>query len=138
MPVLSPIEVDLPTRTQPRRQRGGWRLDPEPRIALDQGSDDDLLLVQNTTSVSWMLYHNYRQLGIIDPHELLAFHLCKRGKLSIRPNTTEQAVEYIMLDLTYETNLVYIYRRPMAEGVEVYDMRDVASMRREHLSEEVT
>ncbi|WP_126552716.1 hypothetical protein [Dictyobacter kobayashii] len=115
-----------PTRTEPRRQRGGWSLKPRPRIGLDLGSDDDLLLLRNTTAVPWSIYHDYHHIGIIDPDELLAMHLCKHGTLSARPSGTQDSVEYLVLPLTYIVNEVYIYRRHFAADLEVYDMRALA------------
>lgn len=115
--------VDLPTETQPKRQHGGWTPRPHPRIALGLGSDDELFLLQNETNVSWVVYHDFHQLGIIDPGELLAFHLWKHGTLSIRPCATRDSVEYILLKLNYDVDLVSIYKHAIAPGVEVYDMR---------------
>src|SRR5262245_48140220 len=101
MVVIYPPEVErhLPVETEPKRQRGGWTPHPQPRIALDLGSDDDLLLLQNASDISWVVYHNYHQLGIIDPGELLVFHLWKHGALSIRPCATHESVTYIVLNL---------------------------------------
>lgn len=75
-----------------------------------------------------MVYHNYHQPGIIDPGELLAFHLWKHGVLSIRPCASRGSVEYIVLNLSYDVDLVYIFRRWIGADVEVYDMRVATSV----------
>ena len=119
-------EIDAPTtETQTLRERGGWSLRPQPRIGLDLGSDEDLLMIENMTNMRWMIYHNYHCLGIIDIDELLVFHIHKHGTLSTRPYnpTTGDAVEYLSLPLTYDTAYVHIYRRHISKGVEIYDLR---------------
>src|SRR5262249_60256695 len=113
-----------PTETQTRRKRGGWSLRPQPRIGLDLGSDEDLLMVENMTAVRWIIYHNYHRLGMIDVGELLVFHVHKHGSLSVRPyEDTSDAVGYLVLPLTYNVTYVHIYRRQMGKDVAVYDMR---------------
>ena len=117
-------ELDAPpTETSPLHRTGGWSLRPQPRIGLNLGSDDEMLLVENRTEVSWIVYHNYHQLGIIDPAELLVFHLCKHGSLNVRPCDKKDIVEYLVLSLNYYVNQVYIYKRQIDKDVEVYDMR---------------
>jgi len=117
-------EIDAPpTETLPRRRAGGWSIQPQPRIGLNLGSDDELLLIENKTTIAWFVYHNYHQLGIIDPDELLLFHLCKHGSLSVRPRLEGDAVEYLVLPLNYNVNYVHIVRRHIGKELEVYDMR---------------
>ncbi len=117
-------EIDAPpTETLPQRRAGGWSIQPQPRIGLNLGSDDELLLIENKTTIAWFVYHNYHQLGIIDPDELLLFHLCKHGSLSARPRLEGDAVEYLVLPLNYDVNYVHIVRRQMGKELEVYDMR---------------
>jgi hypothetical protein len=109
--------------TLPQRRAGGWSIQPRPRIGLDLGSDDELLLLENKTTIPWIVYHSFHQLGRINPGELLAFHFCKHGSLSVRPFETDDTVEYLVLALNYSVNQVYIYRRQMGKDVEIYDMR---------------
>lgn len=120
-------EFDVPpTETQTQRQRGGWSLQPQPRIGLDLGSDDDLLLVANRTTMRWIIYHNYHRLGIIDVEELLAFHIHKHGSLSARPYEDKgDVVEYLMLPLNYDITYVHIYLRQIGQDVDVFDMQVV-------------
>ncbi len=112
-----------PTETLPQHHPGGWSLQPQPRIGLDLGSDDEMLLVENETAIPWLIYKDCHQLGIIDPGELLVFHICKHGSLNVRPISTKDSVEYLVLSLNYFVNQVYIYRRRMSKEVEVYEMR---------------
>ncbi len=118
-------ELDPPTtETETERKRGGWRLRPQPRVGLDLGSDEDLLMIENMTSVRWIIYHNYHRLSIIDVDELLVFHVHKHGSLSVRPYLdSDDAVEYLTLPLNYNVNYVHIYRRSIGAGMDVYDMR---------------
>lgn len=118
-------ELDAPsTETQTQRQQGGWRLRPQPRIGLDLGSDDELLMVENMTEVRWIIYHNYHRLSIIEVGELLVFHIHKHGSLSARPyEDYGDPVDYIILPLTYDVTYVHIYRRSMGREMDVYDMR---------------
>jgi hypothetical protein len=127
MAITFPPEVEetssLPIETKPQRRPGGWSLRPHPRVALNLGSDDELLMLENRTDIPWVVYHNYHQLGIIDPDELLVFHLYKHGSLQVRPCAKDDTVEYLVLALNYYVNQVYIYRGYMTKELEVYDMR---------------
>jgi hypothetical protein len=132
MAVICPPKTKTPpTKTQPKRQTGGWTPRPQPRVALNLGSDDELLLLENRTEIAWTVYHNFHQLGIIDPGELLAFHLCKHGNLNARPCAKHDAVEYLVLPLSYDVNIVYIYKRTMSKDLEIYDMRAFLAPSRE-------
>lgn len=119
------IDVDSPvTETQTQRKRGGWRLHPQPRIGLDLGSDDELLMIENMTGVRWIIYHKYHRLSIIEPNELLVFHVPKHGTLSALPyEDSDDPVEYLTLPLIYDVTYVQIYLHSLSKGVDVYDMR---------------
>lgn len=119
-------ELDAPpTETLPLHAPGGWSLQPQPRIGLDLGSDDEMLLIENETSIPWLIYKDYHQLGIIDPGELLVFHLCKHGSLNVRPMNTLDSVEYLVLSLNYFVNRVLIYKRQLGATIEIYDMSSI-------------
>ena len=123
---LDEEELDVsPTETKTERRPGGWSLKPQPRVGLDMGSDDDMLLLENKTEIQWIVYHNFHQLGIIDPEELLVFHLYKHGSLNVRPVGKDDTVEYLVLSLNYYVNQVDIYKRQMAPNIEVYDLRSL-------------
>ncbi len=123
-PEIEELEAP-PTETQPLHEFGGWSLQPQPRIGLDLGSDDEMLLIENETSISWLIYKDFHQLGIIDSGELLVFHLCKHGSLNVRPMNSQDTVEYLVLSLDYYVNRVLIYKRQMGQEVEIYDMRKI-------------
>ena len=127
MAITYPPEVDHsdspPTETLPKRRLGGWSPRPQPRIGLDLGSDDELLLLENTTEISWIVYHNYHQLGIIDAREQRVFRLDKHGSLSVRPCADGDDVEYLVLDLSLRVHRVRIYRKRVSSEIEVYEMR---------------
>ena len=111
-----------PLETKPRRS-GGWFTRLRRRVKLALAGDDEELILENRTGVSWRVYHNYHQLGIIDTHEQRAFRLHKHGSLSVRQYADGDDVEYLVLPLTYDVTYVHIYRRQMGRDVEVYDMR---------------
>ena len=125
-----------PTETLPKKRAGGWSVYPDPRIGLGLGSDDELLLIENKTKVSWMLYHNFHCLGIIDSGELLVFHIVKHGSLSARPVAQGDEVEYLVLSLNYYVNHIHIYRREMGKEIEIYEMQVVSYMTRERVRKE--
>lgn len=123
-PEIEELEAP-PTETLPQYDPGGWSLQPQPRIGLDLGSDDEMLLIENETSIPWLIYKDYHQLGIIDPNELLVFHIYKHGSLNVRPMNTQDTVEYLVLSLDYFVNRVLIYKRQIGTEIEIYDMREV-------------
>ncbi len=113
-----------PTQTKPERRRSdGWFTHIQRRVKLAMSGDDEELLVANNTTISWHIYHKTHLLGIIDRGETRLFLLQKRGMLNVRPSQESDAVEYLVLDLHSRIERVEIYRRPMGQGVEVYDMR---------------
>ncbi len=123
--ICTPETQELSTETLPQRRVGGWELHPQPRIALNLGSDDEMLILENRTAIAWTVYHTYHQLGVIDPGELLIFHLCKHGMLNVRPCANENIVEYLVVPLTYDISQIYIYKRTLGKELEVYDLRTV-------------
>jgi hypothetical protein len=115
-----------PLETKPQRS-GGWFRRLQQRIKLALAGNDDELLVENRTDVSWRVYHNYHQLGIIDTQEQRIFKLHKHGLLSVRPFTDAGEAEYLVLSLNYNVTCAYICRRQIGEDIEVYDMRVVST-----------
>ena len=126
MAIKLPPEVERervpPLKTSPRRS-GGWFRHLQKRVKLAFAGDDEELVVENRTGVSWRVYHDYQQLGIIDADERRVFHLDKHGSLSVRPCADEENVEYLVLPLSIRVYRVQIYRRRMSKEIEVYDMR---------------
>ena len=125
MAIKLPSEVerpgDLPTETKPQRS-GGWLRWLKKRIKLGLAGDDEELELLNKTEVSWRVYHNYHQLGIVDAGEQRVFRLSKYGSLSACPCAEGDEIEYLLLPLNVRVHQVHIYRRRMSKDVEVYDM----------------
>ncbi len=113
-----------PLETAPQRS-GGWLRRMLRRVRLGFAGDNEALIVENTTQLSWRIYHDYHLLGIIDANEEYTFQLTKRGTLNVRPLEGEN-VEYLVLSLNDSIHYVRIYRRHLSKEVEVYDMRHVA------------
>jgi hypothetical protein len=125
MPITYPPEVGRsdapPLETQPQRS-GGWFRRLQKRVKLALAGDDEELTVENTTEISWRVYHNYHQLGIIDADERQTFRLHKHGSLSVHPCADGDDVEYLVLPLNTHIQRVRIYRRQISKDVEIYDM----------------
>lgn len=111
-----------PLQTKPRRWGGWFRRLPQ-RVRLALAGDDEELIVENRTGVSWKVYHDYHQLGILDAGEKRTFRLQKHGTLSVRPVAESDEVEYLVLPLSLHLHRVRIYRRQIGIDVDVYDMR---------------
>jgi len=126
MAVIRDPEVNQPRvpllKTSPERS-GGWFRRLQRRIGLALAGDDEELILENKTAISWRAYHNYHWLGIIDAGESQAFRLDKRGSLSVRPSDEGDEVEYLVLPLDLRVHRVGIYRRLLAKEVEVYDLQ---------------
>ena len=126
MPIQYAPEIEQPDappiETKPRRS-GGWFTRIQDRIRLALAGSDEELMLENRTSVSWRVYHDYHLLGIIDANEDLLFRLHKHGSLHVRPCADKEQVEYLVLPLHVQVRRVYIYRRRLNSEIEVYDMR---------------
>lgn len=117
-----PDEETPPTRTSPRRS-GGWFRRLRQRVRLAMAGDDDELMLENRTGISWRVYHDYHQLGIIDAGEYQVYRLARRGSLNVCPVVEGDEVEYLVLSLNERIRFVHIYRRQMGKELEIYDMR---------------
>ena len=107
------------------RSRGGWLGRLLRRVRLALGGDDELLLIENATAISWRVYHDYHQLTILDAGEEQVFHLVKHGTLNMRPcsGNEGESVEYLVTPLAVHVQRVRIYRRQLSKELEVYDLR---------------
>ncbi len=122
MAIKTSPEIESPEKTSSKRS-GGWFTRVWYRIKLALAGDDETLLVENRTAISWKIYHDYHMLGIIDGSETRVFRLQKHGNFNVRPGGESDAVEYLVLNLNERMKRVEIYRRHMGSAVEVYEMR---------------
>lgn len=122
--ILDPVEISPPeTQTQPQRRSGGWTPFALPRIGLHLHSEGEQLLLANRTAISWVIYHKFHQLGVIDADETLLLSLPKYGSLSVRPHSTSDNAEFLVLPLHHSIQQVVIYRRTMGANMKIYDMK---------------
>jgi len=126
MAIIHDPEVDQPyappLKASPRRS-GGWFRSLQHRIALALAGDDEELIIENKTTISWRAYHNYHWLGIIDAGASQSFRLYKHGLLNVRPCDEGHEVEYLVLPLDIHVHRVHIYQWHMAKEIEVYDLK---------------
>src|SRR5579863_5292461 len=127
--VAAPPETkrNIPRPETATRRSGGWLRRLGQRVKLAFGGDDNELVVKNQTSISWRVYQDYHELGIVDSGEERTFRLEKYGMLNVRPFTVggsaEKEVEYLVLQLAPRIRRVRIYRRQISAEIEVYEMR---------------
>ncbi len=110
------------TQTAPERF-GGWLRRLGRRVRLGMGGEEEEVVVENATEIAWLLYQDFHEVGTIWPNEIQTFKLFKRGSLSARPVRSQNAVEYLVLPLSRHIQRIRIYRRQMAQELEVYDMQ---------------
>lgn len=121
--VERPRTFDEPqTQTKPERA-DDWFTRTRRRVKLAMFGDEEEIVIVNTTTIFWLVYHNFHALGIIDPGEERTFLVQMRGKLSVRPRQESDAVEYLVLNLTGHIQRVEIYLRRMSQELETYEMR---------------
>jgi hypothetical protein len=114
------IESDRDVRTS---SKGGWLRSLRNLVRLGFGTHEDELVLENKTKIAWRVYHDYHNLGIIDPGERQTLKIEKRGTLNVRPTEDSEGVEYLVLSLDNRVHRIRIYQRRMTTNVEVYDMR---------------
>src|ERR1700681_4212116 len=95
---LDDPDVKETRETSPRRS-GGWFRWLQRRVKLALSGDDDELVLENKTLVSWGVYPDYHQLGIMDGGGERTFKLVKHGSLSARPYVEGENIEYLVLPL---------------------------------------
>jgi hypothetical protein len=103
------IDSERPTEASPQRS-GGWLRQTWQRIKLAMSGNDEELVVKNETDVSWHIYRDYHNLGIVDPKESRTFTIQKSGMLNVRPLAEGDSVDYLVLQLNHQVRKVRIYR----------------------------
>lgn len=123
MAVTSPPQTKpARTKTSPRRS-GGWFTRILRKVKLAYAGDNEELIVENKTAVSWRVYHEYHHLGVLDSGERQTYYLTKHGSLNARPMLDGDDIEYLVQPLTNRVHRILIYHKRLGKEFEVYDMR---------------
>src|SRR5260370_1989372 len=88
-----------PLETKPQRS-GGWFTRLQRRVKYALGGDDEALIIENKTEISWRIYHNYHCLGVIDAREPQVFQFHIHGSLNFLPTRDGDESRYLRLPLT--------------------------------------
>jgi hypothetical protein len=110
-----------PLQTAPKRDAGHGKRRAR-RVKLALSGDEEELVVKNATQISWKVYHNFHQLGILDAAEKGTYQLIKAGLLTVRPLNGDQ-VEYLVISLSHRVKRVLILQQHFGIDVELYDLR---------------
>lgn len=104
-------EKEARTKTSPAPQRDRWRYRfPWVKTAVSAPTYNGEILIINRTDRTWLLWHNYHQLGPFDPVDERRVRVVRMGTISARPLTDTDA-EYLLLSL-----------HPSTDGVEIVDV----------------
>lgn len=115
-------DPNAPPATDTRTRRRWWRFRfPWRRTAVSAPTNDDELLIDNTTDVPWALHLGYRNLGIIDPDSRALYRVVKSGLLSARRVDAPVGDGYLTLALPPGARIVQIL--DISGGERFYDLR---------------
>jgi len=110
--VHPPPDHVLAPQPDPKLQPNRWRFYfPWTKTAVSAPTYNGEILLANRTRRVWMVWHNYHNLGTIEPEEERRVRLVRTGTISARLFTGGADAEFILLPLT-----------PTLQGVEIVDM----------------
>src|SRR5919198_1138892 len=98
-PVIEPSQTKAPeTKTQPQRARPRWwRQFPWPRGRTRNAAplEDDRLLIDNGTAMTWTIAVGYHALEPVGPFVKREERIVKSGLVSARPLEAAPGTEYL-------------------------------------------
>lgn len=93
--------VDPVPEPRPDLQPNRWRFRfPWVKTAVSAPSYNGEILIANRTYETWLLWHNYHNLGLLDPGDTRLVRLVRAGTLSARQLVADVSSEYLLLSLS--------------------------------------
>jgi hypothetical protein len=128
--VDSPLDGDrAPVATpepHPYLQPDGWRFRfPWVKTAVSAPTYDGELLIANRTDATWLLWHNYHSLGLLDAGAERRVGLVRAGTVSARKLVADVNSEYLLLSLSPDLQAAEIVDVSPGEGAYVLRRLDV-------------
>lgn len=104
--------ADALPEVHPSRQPNRWRYHfPWVKTAVSAPTYDGEILIANRTGQTWLLWHNYHSLGLVDPGTERQVRVARVGTLSARVLAAPADSEYLLLALA-----------PDLSGAEIVDV----------------
>lgn len=119
MPPVADPEAPA-TRTRTRRRWWRFRF-PWVKTAVSAPTDDDQLLIDNTTDREWAIHLGYRELGIVAPETRRLYRVVKQGTLSARRVDAPPGDSYLILHIRPNVHAVQIL--DISGGERFYELR---------------
>jgi len=111
------VDPDAPPATRTRARRRWWRFRlPWVKTAVSAPTDDDELLIDNTTEREWVLYLGYRNLGIIPANSQAVYRVAKIGLLTARRVDAPVGERYLTLHISPSVRIIQIVDISGGEG----------------------
>jgi hypothetical protein len=105
-------QVEAVPEPHPHLQPNRWRFHfPWVKTAVSAPTYNGELLLANRTDHTWLVWHNYHGLGLLDPGDERHVRLARVGTISARKLVADADSEYLLLSLT-----------PDLLGVEIVDV----------------
>lgn len=124
--VEPPGEVGHPSAALPEPrshlQPDGWRYHfPWVKTAVSAPAYNTALLIANRTEKTWLLWHNYHSLGMLEAGIERRVRVVRTGTLSARQLLAGPQAEYLLVSLAYE--LVAVEIADISGGEGIYELR---------------
>lgn len=121
-----PIDEGPPTKAvpgpEPHLQPNRWRFYfPWTKTAVSAPTYNGELLIANRTDQTWLVWHNYHSLGLLDAGKERRVRLVRAGTLSARQLVAAADSEYLLLSLG--PNLLGVEIVDIAPGEGFYTLR---------------
>ncbi len=124
--VEPPDEATHPSAAVPEPrshlQPDGWRYHfPWVKTAVSAPAYNSALLIANRTEKTWLLWHNYHSLGMLEAGTERRVRVVRAGTLSARQLLAGPQAEYLLVSLAYD--LIGVEIADISGGEGVYELR---------------
>lgn len=103
-------------------QPDGWRYHfPWVKTAVSAPAYNTALLIANRTEKSWLLWHNYHSLGLLEAGTERRVRVVRAGTLSARQLLAGPQAEYLLVSLA--SDLIGVEIAEISGGEGVYELR---------------